>query len=642
MNHPQNFDIDFLSLSQLQANKGDDNGDGSAVGVQSELHSAYEPSSSVLSSSVGTIYAAAKHPSIRELIIKQQEKHAQQHSGGHSAKYMPSAQYSSSVSKSSMGERLPVVVPSVVLSEAAKERDTSFTSSASTDSAHGTESAVSDLTSNDDCANSDRTAPAGYMTCHHPPAHGLPSQLIHELDPSRMSDEELLRVSSLFSAKLMRISQEIEKRPALADKPARPHSAVLSAVQSMLGKDKPHHNPASPAPGKHAKAAKAPQEPAEDAKTLRSHVMRSKSGGSESASAFAKAPRAAPAASEPAEDEELVRAFSDSQRSSASSGPRLPLTPHSDSLGGSHRAVSRGGAVPPNEKMFSLLSSSISPNMSPGAAPQFSRAATPSHGLLTRSGSHSPDPHHANPAQPSLSSTPSLQVSSSRPHSRLSCGSNSTGAGHEDPYLELTSRGYPSLRASEFNPYGAPFAKPRRKASPPALDCSFTSLHMAPEAGPSLTASSLRAIADESKQGAVQLLCVPASRPLQRSSSSLSLNSDGLESSGSLQDRDFDAIARAGGIDQLLSKHHPLNMSSRSELVPSPFSAFDDRSQGSQSLNSNLSQSKQSQPPHRQARHKRTTSSSSCTALRTSLADVDLNCKPSASYFNGSSSMKKR
>ena len=119
------------------------------------------------------------------------------------------------------------------------------------------------------------------------------------------------------------------------------------------------------------------------------------------------------------------------------------------------------------------------------------------------------------------------------------------------------------------------------------------------------------------QQSPTLLVCVPKNLPLQQPRCVKSHDDNSIAHDGdgsSVNDSDLESMSRAGagmggGLDQVLGslrleqQHHRMlysvSSSSRDNLVPSPFSAFDELSQGSQSLNSNLSLSKQR--PHKAA-----------------------------------------
>ena len=383
---------------------------------------------------------------------------------------------------------------------------------------------------------------------------------------------------------------------------------------------------------------------------------------------------------EPPEEEELVRAYMESQQQSQ--GGRSANVPHSDmtsTLSIHSRTSLRGGAVPPNEKMFAV---------SPASATQYSRSATPAS-IGPRQSSHSPsdnalatDAPQPVPPQRSQSSTPSQMTS--RPHSRTSSASGSFGAGvtlydelgdalpHSRVVSGTTNRGSstPSGRlrkqklahstspniegpaaAQLMDPtYSFPTQLRGRQVSVPhyGRTASKDKDHStSPGTGASLTASTSRSMETTeqdsrmmrslAQQSPSLLVCVPKSLPLQqpRCVKTLDENSTAQDGDGSSviakDDCALESVSRAGtasggGLETVLSslrqeqqqhrKLYSVSSSSRDNLVPSPFSAFDELSQGSQSLSSNLSLSKQR--PHRAAT---TSSSGSHLSIHDDLTD---------------------
>lgn len=389
--------------------------------------------------------------------------------------------------------------------------------------------------------------------------------------------------------------------------------------------------------------------PAADPKGLRYHVKRTRSNGSESAFASnssvplsaapvvqVSAPKTAqpsphpgpsqrksnpsaglhpsvtpqivnadsiPQLSEAVEDEELVHVFY--------SGGRMAQAPIQDQSNGHHtitsRTTSRGGAAAPNDKMFSAVSAS------PGTVLQMvSRAATPSathssvmnHSYSPSESGHSHS-HFVAHANHSITSTPS-----SRPHSRMS---GASGPVHSESASAVNSSSAPdsvgyNLRASGSGRSSSLSALKQRKKVPPALadlvdHTTFLHHSKERERDSAPRASFLRPVDTEVVRPSAHslLFCVPknlsANDWVSSSSSIRTEESSNEELSSELErEREFDAIARAGSIDKMIVAHRGPNgvVGGRDALVPSPFSAFDDLSQGSQSINSNRSLTKRS------------------------------------------------
>ena len=405
--------------------------------------------------------------------------------------------------------------------------------------------------------------------------------------------------------------------------------------------------------GEHSEVAPSANGSSEsyDAKNLRAQVKRSKSGGSESSFAAAAAAIA---------QKHLQQQSQTKHRSLRASGEMadllplfaqpLPLRPE-----GVHHEppedeelqwvfpiperlhTLRSGALPPNEKMFAMSPASSLHNHS-------SRSATPA--ILPRSSSHSPYDHAPQPPHRSQSSTPS-QLMASRPHSRLSNSGDQSG----DP----TSNRPSSNSRNSSTPLGRQRKQRPPLSSSPSCDGTqahhaetshvrgnrppinaFSSLHtkekdvegsLSSSPGPLDAANHMRSLAQQSPS---LLVCVPKTLPLQQprgvkrrddwESAATPTDDDSVQGN----DPELESMARAGGLEQVLSslRHEQQQQqqgqqrtansssSSRDNLVQSPFSAFEELSQGSQSLNSNLSMSK---------RNHRRTNSNSATALTAAL-----------------------
>lgn len=362
------------------------------------------------------------------------------------------------------------------------------------------------------------------------------------------------------------------------------------------------------------------------------------------------------------EDEELVAYMESQQQSQSGRTVNTPngdmASQHMHGSVQGSRTSHRGGAVPPTEKMFAAVSASpaSSTQYSRSATPANYGPRLSSHSPFDAAAHQPAPPQRSHSSTPSASSRPHSRMSSasggtgagvvphdeasdSRPHSRAANGiRGSTPSGRLRKQKPLHSNSpnieglAPASQVSEpvhsFPPQlrgrqastsssGRTASKDKDRSASPGTALSLTASTVRTMEATEQDRRTMRSLA---QQTSYPLVCVPKNLPLQQprcvktrsralpspSSDDFSIAQDCDGSVAEKSDSELGSVCGAsatvaGGLDRVFNclRTEQEQQHSRDNLVPSPFSAFDELSQGSQSLSSNLSLSKQR--PHRAA-----------------------------------------